>query len=166
MNCEQELQKKFKVPHLIGEQSNNLCWKLRDLKETILFGEDLIREFPDTKLFLLKGPLGAGKTSLVKGIAKGLGIQEPITSPTFSLSQHYPLGQPPLIHIDLYRLESPEMANELFLQEEEALTLGGIMVIEWPERLSLNLSEGLIAKLSYTETDERLIQLIPPHNKR
>ena len=70
-------------------------------------------------ILLLSGPLGAGKTSLVQGLAEGLGITEPITSPTFALAQHYPQGEPQLVHLDLYRLEQPASADELFLQEEE-----------------------------------------------
>ena len=79
----------------------------------------LARALPAGSILLLIGPLGAGKTSLVQGLAEGLGIDEPITSPTFALAQHYPQGTPRLIHLDLYRLEQPSSADELFLQEEE-----------------------------------------------
>tara|TARA_Y100001968_G_scaffold285793_1_gene286031 strand:+ start:478 stop:996 length:519 start_codon:yes stop_codon:yes gene_type:complete len=163
MNCARNPEKKFKVPNVIDNQSNNLCWNLRNLEETLLFGQELILKLPEIKLLLLQGELGAGKTSLVKGIAKGLGIKEPITSPTFALSQHYPLGNPPLIHLDLYRLEKTEFANELFLQEaEEALAIGGLMIVEWPERLSLKLTEAWTGKIEYTKNNERIIQLYPP----
>jgi hypothetical protein len=72
---------------------------------------------------MLQGELGAGKTCLVQGLAMALGIDEPITSPTFALAQHYkrpvPDGRPhALIHLDLYRLEQPAAAAELFAQEE------------------------------------------------
>ena len=81
-------------------------------------GSTLTKKFPDLSILLLNGPLGAGKTTLVKGIAKSLRIQEPITSPTFPLSQHYPLGSPPLIHLDLYRIEEPNAANEFFYKKK------------------------------------------------
>ena len=88
-------------------------------------------------MLLLRGQLGAGKTSLVQGLALALGIQEPITSPTFALAQHYPKGNPPLVHLDLYRLEREEAADDLFFQEdEEAQAIGAVLVVEWPERLS------------------------------
>ena len=162
---ERNPDKNFQVPKWIGGQSNNSCWTLRNLEETIAFGNDLICTSPHIKLLLLYGQLGAGKTSLVKGIGKGLGIEEPITSPTFPLSQHYPSRTRPLIHLDLYRLENPIMANELFLQEEEeAISIGGIMVVEWPERLNLDLQEAWIAKIKHTRNDERSIQLFPPFN--
>ena len=92
-------------------------------------------------ILLLQGTLGAGKTSLVQGLAAGLGINEAITSPTFALAQHY-RGQvnsrsTALVHLDLYRLEQASAADELFAQEvEEALELGALMAVEWSERLS------------------------------
>ncbi len=95
-----------------------------------------------TALLLLRGELGAGKTCLVQGLAEGLGIGEPITSPTFALAQHY-AGRvreraTALVHLDLYRLDDPAAANELFLQEEEeAMAMGAVLAVEWPERLGL-----------------------------
>lgn len=94
------------------------------------------------ELVLLQGDLGAGKTCLVQGIATGLGISEPITSPTFALAQHYcgQLGDgsaSALVHLDLYRLEQPGAADDLLAQEEEeASQLGAVLAVEWPERLS------------------------------
>ena len=86
---------------------------------------------------LLIGDLGAGKTCLVQGIAEALGIDEPITSPTFALAQHYGGSGGALVHLDLYRLEQPAAADELLAQEEEsARELGAVLAVEWPERLS------------------------------
>ena len=88
----------------------------------------------DRPILLLQGDLGAGKTCLVQGLAQGLGIAEPITSPTFALAQHYGHA---LVHLDLYRLEQPAAADELLAQEEEeALASGALLAVEWPERLS------------------------------
>ena len=91
---------------------------------------------------LLQGDLGAGKTCLVQGLADGLGIDEPITSPTFALAQHY-RGRladgraTALVHLDLYRLDQAGSADELLAQEEEeAAALGALLAVEWPERLS------------------------------
>ena len=87
----------------------------------------------------------------MQGLAAGLGIDEPITSPTFALAQHYrlagirgPAGDATdnatgggLVHLDLYRLDLPAAADELFAQEEEeARALGALLAVEWPERLS------------------------------
>jgi tRNA threonylcarbamoyladenosine biosynthesis protein TsaE len=85
-------------------------------------------------MLLLQGDLGAGKTCLVQGLAAALGIEEPITSPTFALAQHYGSA---LVHLDLYRLEQAAAADELLAQEEEeARELGALLAVEWPERLS------------------------------
>ena len=75
-----------------------------NLKETLNLGKKLSQKLNPQSVVLLQGPIGAGKTSLVQGIAKGLSISEDITSPTFALSHHYKSGKIPLIHLDLYRL--------------------------------------------------------------
>ena len=140
-------------------QSNNFYRRLRNIEETFLCGREIVNKFPQAKLILLFGQLGAGKTSLVKGIAAELGITEPITSPTFSLSNHYLDGLTPLIHMDLYRLENMKSANELFLQEEEfAQSISGITVVEWSERLNLKLSEAVKFKIEYLKNDMRSIK--------
>jgi tRNA threonylcarbamoyladenosine biosynthesis protein TsaE len=108
-------------------------------------------------LLLLQGDLGAGKTCLVQGMARGLGIDEPITSPTFALAQHY-RGQhrdgsrTALVHLDLYRLEQPGAADELLAQEEEeASALGAVLAVEWPERLSRPPAGAWLVQLSLAD---------------
>ena len=159
-----DTEKQFKVFNSFVQQNNNYCWTLDKPESTMSLGSTLTKKFPDLSILFLYGPLGAGKTTLVKGIAKSLRIQEPITSPTFPLSQHYPLGSPPLIHLDLYRIEEPNAANEFFLQEEEeSKAMGALMVVEWPERLSLPMSDAWKGKLEYSSNNQtRVFQLIPP----
>ena len=142
--------------------STGHVWALETLETTRALGRLLARELPTGAILLLSGPLGAGKTSLVQGLAEGLGISEAITSPTFALAQHYPDGNPPLVHLDLYRLEAPGSADELFLQEEEeARAIDALMAVEWPERLSLNLTEAWRLELTHLQTGRRA-QLTPP----
>ena len=144
-------------------KTNHFSWTLSDLEETLCFGENLTKIYPSINLLLLTGPLGAGKTSLVKGIAIGIGINEPVTSPTFALAQHYLSGHRPLVHMDLYRLENPALANELFLQEEEeANSINALLIVEWPERLSLSLPEAWRGDLQQSKKGERIFQLHPP----
>ncbi len=147
----------------LDKQSTNQSLTLKSVAETIALGETLIQEKPHIRLLLIEGPLGAGKTTLVKGIGKSLGIREPITSPTFPLAQHYKEGSPPLIHIDLYRLENKLDANELFFQEEEeAKSMGALMIVEWPERLDISLEEAWKIKLKVNKKGVRLAQVIEP----
>ncbi|MGQ9838238.1 MAG: tRNA (adenosine(37)-N6)-threonylcarbamoyltransferase complex ATPase subunit type 1 TsaE [Cyanobacteriota bacterium] len=83
-------------------------------------------------VILLEGDLGSGKTTFVQGLGQGLGIPEPIDSPTFVLLQEYNSGQLPLFHCDLYRLDSVS-AEDLGL--EELWSSRGITAIEWPQHL-------------------------------
>jgi tRNA threonylcarbamoyladenosine biosynthesis protein TsaE len=136
---------------------------LADAAATRALGRQLAQELyplcrPGTApLLLLHGDLGAGKTCLVQGLAEELGIDEPITSPTFALAQNYQ-GQRPdgvattLVHLDLYRLETGLAAEELFAQEEEEATaLGALMAVEWPERLSFVPEGAWRLKLELTD---------------
>jgi tRNA threonylcarbamoyladenosine biosynthesis protein TsaE len=124
----------------------------------------------DGALLLLRGELGAGKTSLVQGLAAALGISEPVTSPTFALAQHYDTdsgtdaGTTALVHLDLYRLEPGAAADELFAQEEEdARGLGAVLAVEWPERLSFRPEGAWEVVLSHREDGEgREARIMPP----
>ena len=146
-----------------GRQLGDRCWILNDAEATIALGVQLIEKIPAIKILFLQGPLGAGKTTLVKGIAKSLGILEPITSPSFALSQHYLQESKALVHIDLYRLEDEQAADQLFLQEEEeAHKLGAIMIIEWPERLGIKIHDAWKLRLSYHNSQGRFAQLESP----
>ena len=161
---EKNTEKQFEVLNSFAQQTNNFCWTLDKPESTMWLGSTLTKKFPNIRILLLKGPLGAGKTTLVKGIAKSLRINEPITSPTFPLCQYYLFGSPPLIHIDLYRIEEEYVANEFFLQEEEeSKAIGALMVVEWPERLSLPMPDAWRGTLEYSpDKQSRLFQLIPP----
>ena len=100
--------------------------------ETEALGEQLGRAAGRGWVFGLTGPLGAGKTQLVKGIARGLGVVVRVQSPTFTLVNEYAGGRLPLFHLDLYRLET--MAQIVGAGLEEYLSPRGVAVIEWAER--------------------------------
>lgn len=86
----------------------------------------------------LRGDLGAGKTQLVKGLARGLGVTERVHSPTFALVNEYLGGRLPLFHLDLYRLETPAQIHSAGL--EEFLQPDGVTVVEWVERWAETIS--------------------------
>lgn len=102
-------------------------------EQTFAIGEDWGREAAPGWVIGLSGELGAGKTHLVKGLARGLGITARVTSPSFALVNEYRDGRLPLFHLDLYRLDSPEQiigaGLEPYLNGTE-----GIAVVEWVER--------------------------------
>ncbi len=85
---------------------------------------------------LLTGDLGAGKTALVKSIAAALGVTEPVVSPTFTIVREYE-GRIPVVHVDVYRLDHPNAADDLAL--DELLDEGRIVLVEWGERISASL---------------------------
>ena len=140
---------------------------LKNLEETIKFGHNFSLKLKAKSIILLKGKIGAGKTSLVKGIADGLQIKENITSPTFALAHHYNSGKLPLIHMDLYRIEDDISAKALFLEEEEELEQNnGIMVIEWPEKIISIVDEYLLIEIMYSEGSSRKLELYDPYSLR
>jgi len=135
------------------------------LKETLNLGEKISHKLNPQSIVLLKGPIGAGKTSLVQGIAKGLSISEDITSPTFALSHHYYSGKIPLIHIDLYRLENVSSAKEVYLsEEEEAIQRQAILVIEWPELIESVIDNFWKIEISYAKNFGRHYEIRDPKN--
>ena len=155
-NVELNLCRDAEASGSLSPDSTGHVWALETLATTRALGRSLARELPSGAILLLSGPLGAGKTSLVQGLAEGLAITEPITSPTFALAQHYPQGKPQLVHLDLYRLEHPSSADELFLQEEEeARAAEALMAVEWPERLGLDLPEAWHLELTHQKRGRR-----------
>lgn len=113
-------------------------------EETFDLGRSLGRSLRGGEMILLEGDLGLGKTIFTKGIATGLGIpSDVVSSPSFTLVHEYKDGRMPLFHVDLYRLETPD--DEVgTLGIEEILTAGGVVVVEWGERLPPYLRRGAL----------------------
>jgi tRNA threonylcarbamoyladenosine biosynthesis protein TsaE len=100
--------------------------------ELAAWGEALGARLSPPAVLSLTGELGAGKTTLVQSIARGYGVTEPVTSPTFALVHQYRAPKSPRYHLDLYRLRGPsELAN---IGWEDALASGALVCVEWPER--------------------------------
>lgn len=110
-------------------------WLSSDARETMTLGQHLGQELVGGEILLLSGPLGAGKTVFVKGIAEGLGVDpEEVTSPSFTLVNPYE-GRLPLFHIDLYRLDEGVSAAHAVDLDELLTNEKAVLVIEWAERL-------------------------------
>ena len=140
---------------------------LKNISETIAFGKNFVTNLEPQSIVILKGPIGAGKTSFVQGIGQGLCIKESITSPTFSLSNHYGSGSMYLIHMDLYRIESSLSARELFIEEEEELeTNNGLLIIEWPELIEPILEKYWKIEINYAHKDGRNFNIYEPESSK
>lgn len=100
-------------------------------QETFAFGEKLGREAKPGSIFALNGDLGVGKTIFTKGFAKGMEIEEPVSSPTFTIVQIYEEGRLPLYHFDVYRIADPEEMEEIGYGDY--FYGDGACLIEWAE---------------------------------
>jgi len=130
---------------------------LNSVEATQAFAEDWTPKLAGGEIFALHGVLGAGKTQLVKGLARGLGYKGDVTSPTFTIVHEYVGGRLPLYHIDLYRIENFHSA--LFLGLDEYLPSDGVTVIEWPERIeSILPAETIHWELEVASLTERIIK--------
>jgi tRNA threonylcarbamoyladenosine biosynthesis protein TsaE len=137
-----------------------LSLSLPDLHATQQLGFSLGQALPGGSVILLEGDLGSGKTSLVQGIGQGLGIEETIDSPTFTLINEYLNGRIPLYHLDLYRL-NPAEVDGLHLETywEGIEVEPGIVAIEWAERLSYKPEHYLKIQLSHQADGSRQAKL-------
>jgi tRNA threonylcarbamoyladenosine biosynthesis protein TsaE len=128
-------------------------------EETIALGERLAREFLPRQVVLLIGQLGAGKTTLAKGIVKGLGAADPeeVSSPTFTLIHEY--GRDGRVyHVDLYRLDEPRELATLGL--EDLFEREAVVLIEWGERFPQILpAERTEIRIAVAEDDTRQIEV-------
>ncbi len=133
-------------------------------EQTIALGEAWGRKAQRGWLIGLRGDLGAGKTQLVKGLARGLSITEPVRSPTFALINQYAGGRLPLVHLDFYRLDTPEQILAAGL--EEYLTHpAGVTVAEWIERWTSRWEEGkseVRSPKSEAQASAALADILPP----
>lgn len=102
-------------------------------QDTFEAGRRLAESASAGEIYALLGDLGVGKTVFTKGFAEGLGITEPVCSPTFTILQIYEEGRLPLYHFDVYRIEEPEEMEEVGL--DEYLFGEGVCLIEWADRI-------------------------------
>lgn len=115
-------------------------------------------KFPNM-VICLKGELGSGKTVFVKGFASSLGIDENITSPTFTLVKEYQTGEMPLYHMDVYRLEDGDDGS---IGLTDYFSKGGVTIIEWSDIIKDSLpDERLEIKFKVIDEETRVITLIP-----
>lgn len=133
--------------------------------ETYGLGQKLAGKLAAGDVICLSGDLGAGKTLFAQGIAAGLGVDEAVTSPTFTILQIYDGGRLPIYHFDLYRLE--DAAQLLDVGFEEYVATDGVALIEWADKFTAAMPrERLWIELKANNaTDKRVITLLP-HGRR
>ncbi|HWS47053.1 MAG TPA: tRNA (adenosine(37)-N6)-threonylcarbamoyltransferase complex ATPase subunit type 1 TsaE [Acidimicrobiia bacterium] len=123
-------------------------------------GEEIGRQLRAGDLVVLAGELGAGKTTFVKGVARGLGVTDPVTSPTFTIVQEYG-GRVPLAHVDVYRLVRIQELHDIGFEE---LLEGHVVIVEWGDVIARALpADRLEVRITMLEGDEdaRAIEIVP-----
>jgi tRNA threonylcarbamoyladenosine biosynthesis protein TsaE len=128
-------------------------------EDTHALGRALAEVLRAGDLVVLSGPLGAGKTALTQGIGVGLGVLEPVTSPTFVIARVHRDGRVPLVHVDAYRLGSVADVDDLDL---DASAADSVTVVEWGQGLVEQLTEEhLVVRLDRRDDDVRTAVLVP-----
>lgn len=126
--------------------------------ETIAAGRELGSHLAAGAVVLLEGPLGAGKTAFVRGLAIGLGCDgDDVSSPTFTIVQEY-RGRVTLQHVDLYRL-GPVEVDDLALED---LMAGAVMAVEWPNRWRRAPADAIVVRIDPLGGDRRQIEIAEP----
>ncbi|MCW2705278.1 MAG: putative ATPase or kinase [Blastococcus sp.] len=128
-------------------------------EDTHALGRSLADVLRPGDLVVLVGPLGAGKTAFTQGIGAGLGVREPVTSPTFVIARVHRGGRVPLVHVDAYRLDGVADVDDLDL---DASTGESVTVVEWGQGLVERLAdEHLEVRLDRRDDDVRTALLVP-----
>ena len=124
----------------------------RSPEETFALGEKLGREAKPGQIYTLNGDLGTGKTVFTQGFASGLGITEPVNSPTFTILQVYEEGRMPFYHFDVYRIGDVEEMDEIGY--EDCFYGEGVCLIEWAELIEEILPENVIVVTIEKDLDQ------------
>ena len=125
--------------------------------ETEAVGAHLAGQLKPGTVIAYKGDLGAGKTAFTRGLARGLGIFDPVTSPTYTIVNEYLNGRLPLFHFDMYRLHS---ADDLFdIGWDDYLERGGICAVEWSENVAEAMEDPITVTIEKTGEESRKITI-------
>ena len=125
--------------------------------ETERIGEALGKILPAGSVLAYEGDLGAGKTAFTRGLARGLGYQDPVTSPTYTIVNEYLGGRLPLFHFDMYRLRS---SDDLFdIGWEDYLERGGICAVEWSENVRDAMEDPIRIRIEKVSDESRRITI-------
>ena len=126
-------------------------------RQTEEVGEKLAKVLKPGAVIAYKGDLGAGKTAFTRGLARGLGADEQVTSPTYTIVNEYLSGRMPLFHFDMYRLSC---SDDLFdIGWEDYLERNGVCAVEWSENVADALEDPIVVEISKTGDESRTITI-------
>ncbi|MBQ8756930.1 MAG: tRNA (adenosine(37)-N6)-threonylcarbamoyltransferase complex ATPase subunit type 1 TsaE [Oscillospiraceae bacterium] len=126
-------------------------------QQTEEVGEKLAKALKPGAVIAYKGDLGAGKTAFTRGLARGLGAAEQVTSPTYTIVNEYLSGRMPLFHFDMYRLSC---SDDLFdIGWEDYLERNGVCAVEWSENVADALEDPIVVEISKTGDESRTITI-------
>ena len=126
-------------------------------QQTEEVGEKLAKALKPGAVIAYKGDLGAGKTAFTRGLARGLGADEQVTSPTYTIVNEYLSGRMPLFHFDMYRLSC---SDDLFdIGWEDYLERNGVCAVEWSENVADALEDPIVVEISKTGDESRTITI-------
>ena len=126
-------------------------------QQTEEVGEKLAKALKPGAVIAYKGDLGAGKTAFTRGLARGLGAAEQVTSPTYTIVNEYLSGRMPLFHFDMYRLSC---SDDLFdIGWEVYLERNGVWAVEWSENVADALEDPIVVEISKTGDESRTITI-------
>lgn len=133
----------------------------RSPEETERIGSQLAAQIAVPGVILLRGDLGSGKTTLTRGIARGLGLKDSaeVNSPSFTLVNIYQ-GNCPIYHVDLYRLQNDRDLYSIGI--DDFLGQDGVTIVEWSERLSCELKTALYVEIEDAGEDRRILRVLGP----
>jgi tRNA threonylcarbamoyladenosine biosynthesis protein TsaE len=134
-------------------------------EETEQIGLEIARSLPVPGVVLLRGSLGTGKTTLTRGMARGLGVNDPslVNSPSFTLINIYH-GRCPIYHVDLYRLDGEKDLYSIGL--DDFLGSEGVTIIEWSERLPYEFPNATIVEIEDIGDEQRVLHILSPGKHR
>ena len=125
--------------------------------QTEAVGQALGKAVKPGTVIAYSGDLGAGKTAFTRGLARGLGITEPVTSPTYTIVNEYLGGRLPLFHFDMYRLRS---ADDLWgIGWDDYLDRNGVCAVEWSENVAEAMEDAIVVTISRLDEDTRKIEI-------
>ncbi len=127
-----------------------MIYKIKDLEGLDNLTKSISKKLKGDEIILLKGDLGAGKTTFTKYLLKNLGITEDVTSPTFTIMNHYELPKFDIYHIDMYRVENFDISD---------LLGKGLVIIEWPKNLKGNLENIIEINIDFDKDDSRIFEI-------